>query len=178
MHAIRVASAAVLGLTALTLTAPTASAASAGDSEHFRVSVSPTTIAAGGEVTLNASGCRGDTTVSSGVFDTIVIRRHSGSATATVDRDAKRSAIYSVTFACKDGATKNVDLTIAGGRPDVPTHEPERPLEPAQRGVRAGVGGSSGGLDLHEIGLGAALIAGALGFAYHWSRRRSGDGNA
>ncbi|MFF2502882.1 hypothetical protein ACFVTY_05780 [Streptomyces sp. NPDC058067] len=175
MHAIRAASAAVLGLTALTLTAP---AAFAGDSRHFEVSVSPSTVAAGGQVTLHASGCHGDTTVSSGVFDTTVIRRDSGSATATVDRDAKRSAVYSVTFACKHGPTKNVDLTIAAGRPDTPTREPERPLTPAQRGSHAGVGGTAGGFDLQKIGLGAALVAGALGSAYSWQRRRSGDHNA
>ncbi|MEU6657459.1 hypothetical protein [Streptomyces sp. NPDC046821] len=175
MHAIRVASAAVLALTALTLAAPAASAYSAGDHREFEVSVSPMTIAAGGEVTLRASGCRTDTTVSSGIFDTTVIRRGSGSVRVTVDWDAKPAAMYTVTFACKDGPTKTVDLTIAGGRPD---HESERPLAPTQHGVHAGVGGSVGGFDLHQIGLGAALITGALGTAYYWTRRRSGDHNS
>lgn len=172
MHAIRVASAAFLGVSALTLTAPAASAAPAGHDDRFEVAVSPTTIAAGGQVTLTASGCDGDTKVSSGIFDTVKIRKHSGSATATVDWDAKQGAMYSVTFACEDGPTRTVDLTVAGGRPD-PVGPP-----PVHHGVQAGTGGSAGGFDLQEIGLGGALIAGALGVAYRRSRRRPGDGGS
>ncbi|MGY0020267.1 hypothetical protein [Streptomyces sp. cg35] len=172
MHAIRTVSATVLSLTALTLTAPTAVAK---ESDPFQVSVSPTTIAAGGQVTLNASGCSGDTKVSAGIFDTVTIRKDRGSASATVDWDAKQGAMYSVQFRCDSGTTRNVDLTIAGGRPVNPV-VPNPP--PVYHGVRAGVGGSIAGFDLKEIGLGAALIAGALGTAYHLARRRTGDGGA
>jgi hypothetical protein len=38
--------------------------------------------------------------------------------------------------------------------------------------------GGAGGFDLHEIGLGAALIAGSLGVAYRFSRRRAGGDDA
>ncbi|NEB77949.1 hypothetical protein G3I40_22415 [Streptomyces sp. SID14478] len=168
MHAIRATSAAVLSLTALTLTAPTAVAR---ESDPFRVSISPTTIAAGGQVTLNASGCSRQTRVSAGIFDTVTIGSGSGSRTATVDWDARQGAVYTVTFTC-GRSTRTVDLTIAGGRPVEPTPPP------VHHGVRAGVGGSIGGFDLQEIGIGLALITGALGTAYHLARRRTGDDSA
>jgi hypothetical protein len=41
--------------------------------------------------------------------------------------------------------------------------------------VHAGEGGTLAGFDLKEIGLGAALIAGSLGVAYHFSRRRTDE---
>ncbi|MYW63265.1 hypothetical protein GTY65_04100 [Streptomyces sp. SID8379] len=168
MIAIRTASAAALGLTVLSLTAPSAAAK---ESDPFQVSVSPTTIAAGGQVALYASGCNGDTTVSAGIFDSVTIGNGSGQRNATVDWDAKQGAMYTVKFSCSGGGSRTVDLTIASGRTD-----PTPP--PVHHGVKAGIGGSLGGFDLHEIGLGAALIAGALGSAYYFSRRRTGDGDA
>ncbi|MFD8565297.1 hypothetical protein [Streptomyces sp. NPDC057694] len=169
MTAIRTASAAALGLTALLLSAPSAMA---GDNDSFQVSVAPTTIAAGGQVTLYASGCDGDTTVSAGIFDTVTIRGGSGQATATVDWDAKQAALYTVKFKCDGGPSRSTDLTIASGRQETPVPQP------VPHGVKAGVGGSFAGFDLHEIGLGAALIVGALGGAYYFSRRRTGEGDA
>lgn len=170
MRAIRVACAALLGMTALTLTAPVAAARDDGERDitSFGFNVSPTTIAAGGRVSLSVNGCKSDTKVSSGVFDTVTIPKGQGSATATVDWDAKPGAVYEVTFQCGN-ESGHTDLTIATGRPSDPTHTP------VHRGVKAGVGGSTGGFDLSEIGLGAALIAGSVGAAYHWSRRRAGE---
>ncbi|WP_053659604.1 hypothetical protein [Streptomyces sp. MMG1121] len=52
---------------------------------------------------------------------------------------------------------------------------PDEPFQSAQHGVRAGAGGSIAGFDLKEIGLGAALIAGSLGTAYHFARRRADE---
>ncbi|MFK0158423.1 hypothetical protein ACIQVL_21130 [Streptomyces sp. NPDC090499] len=49
-----------------------------------------------------------------------------------------------------------------------------QPLPPG-RGVQAGEGGSIGGFDLGEIGLGAALVAGTVGTAYRRSRRHAGE---
>ncbi|WP_394428668.1 hypothetical protein [Streptomyces sp. SGAir0957] len=166
MHAIRAASAAVLGLTALTLAAPSAAA---GDDRQFDVSASPTTISAGGQVLLTQDGCPGKTTVSAGIFDTVKLGGGSGSKSVTVDWDAKQGAMYSVTFSCEGRPDRSVDLTIAGGKPDEPTHQP------ADHGVHAGAGGSVGGFDLREIGLGAALLTGAFGTAYYFARRRTGD---
>ncbi|MGD6740926.1 hypothetical protein ACOKM3_03680 [Streptomyces sp. BH106] len=165
MHAIRAASATVLSLAALSLTAPTAHAE---DSDSFRPSISPTTIAAGGKVTLSASGCPGDTKVTAGIFDSVTIPADEGSRSVPVDWDAKQGAAYTVTFTCPDSQPRRVDLTIATGRPDSSP-------SPVPQGVKAGIGGSAGGLDLREVALGGALIAGALGTAYVVARRRTGD---
>lgn len=183
MRAIRVASATLLAATALTLTATTASAAVADDTDpgtnnnitSFGFRVTPSTIAAGGQVTLSVDGCEGDTTVTSGVFDDAHIPKGQNSVSAMVFPDAKPGAMYEVTFKCK-GETGTTDLTIATGRPTQnPTHHPTTPVH---RGVKAGVGGSLGGLDLHEIALGGALIVGTLGVAYYRTRRRTGDGDS
>ncbi|MDW4906356.1 hypothetical protein RB628_13665 [Streptomyces sp. ADMS] len=174
MRAIRVASAALLGVTALTLTAPAAHAAVTDNSvTSFGFSVVPSTIAAGGQVTLRVDNCNDDTRVSSGVFDPVTIPKGRSSTTAKVDWDAKPGAAYRVTFTC-GGESGHTDLTIAIGQPSNPTHYPL----PVQHGVHAGEGGSAAGFDLREIGLGAALIAGSLTVAYHFSRRRTGDDNA
>ncbi|MFH9547942.1 hypothetical protein [Streptomyces sp. NPDC017435] len=176
MHAIRVASAALLGLTALTLSAPAAVASD--DDNHYVMSngydVLPSTVAAGGRVTLQVdratSGCRSSVTVHSGVFDTVVIPRGSSSAVAVVDRDARAGASYRVTFDC-GGISAVKELTIAGGRPVDPLPLPY----PVPQGVHAGEGGSVAGFDLEEVGLGAALVAGSVGAAYRFARRRAGE---
>ncbi|MDX3666905.1 hypothetical protein [Streptomyces europaeiscabiei] len=170
MRAIRVASAALLGLTALSLTAPAAHAARAGDITSFGFGVVPSTIAAGGQVTLRVDGCHHRTTVSSGVFDTVTIPRGRSVATADVDWDARPGTVYEVTFQCGDESGRT-DLTIASSRPPHhPTHHPTG-------GSHAGAGGTVAGFDLHEIGLGAALVAGSLTAAWRWSRRRPEDGS-
>jgi hypothetical protein len=179
MRAIRVASAALLGISALALSAPVAVAK--GDGNHnitpFGFTVQPQTIAAGGQVTLqldrDQGGCKGSATVSSGVFDTARISPGQSSATAMVDWDARPGAVYQVTFTC-DGVSGSTGLTIASGR----TNNNIQPLQPSQqmpRGVHAGEGGSIAGFDLKELGIGAALIAGSVGAAYHFSRRRTGE---
>ncbi|MEW1828708.1 hypothetical protein [Streptomyces sp. NPDC088196] len=182
MRAIRVASAALLGISALALSAPVAVAK--GDGNHnitpFGFSVQPQTIAAGGQVTLqldrDQGGCKGSATVSSGVFDTVRISPGQSSASAMVDWDARPGAVYQVTFTC-DGVSGSTGLTIASGR----TNNNIQPLQPDRqipRGVHAGEGGSIAGFDLKELGIGAALIAGSVGAAYHFSRRRTGEDGA
>jgi hypothetical protein len=176
MRAIRVASAALLGVSALALSAPAAVAKGDNNITPFGFSVLPQTIAAGGQVTLQLDrdngGCTGSATVSSGVFDTITIPGNRSSATAVVDWDAKPGAVYKVTFSC-DGVSGSTNLTIATGRTSPPNPNPD-PYP--YRGVHAGEGGTVAGFDLKEIGLGAALIAGSVGAAYHFSRRRTGEG--
>ncbi|MFF7450212.1 MULTISPECIES: hypothetical protein [unclassified Streptomyces] len=173
MRAIRVASAALLGVSALALAAPAAVARGDNNITPFGFSVLPSTIAAGGQVTLQLDrdhgGCTGSATVSSGVFDTISIPGNRSSAIAVVDWDAKPGASYKVTFSC-DGVSGSTNLTIASGR----THPTPQPY-PYNRGVHAGEGGTVAGFDLKEIGLGAALIVGSVGAAYHFSRRRTGE---
>ncbi|WP_217166927.1 hypothetical protein [Streptomyces sp. AC512_CC834] len=173
MRAIPVASVALLGVAALSACVP-AGAAVGGDNSTFGFTVHPGIVEPGGEVTLGvgrtAAGCRGRVTVTSPVFDTVTIPRHESSATARVDRDARRGAVYQVSFACKE-RTGTVNLTIADGS-HRPTPEPRH-----SKGVHAGEGGSVAGFDVKQIGLGVALIAGAVGTAYHLSRRRpGGDG--
>ncbi|MFD0021343.1 hypothetical protein [Streptomyces sp. NPDC058382] len=171
MRVIRVASAALLGVAALGLTAP---AALADDGNHnitsFGFTVSPSTVAPGGTVTLNATGCEvPSVTVSSGVFDTVTLAE-GHSATARVDADAKPGAEYDVTFDCK-GEKGTTPLTISSngsGRGDR-----TGPVKP-DNGVRAGAGGSLSGMSPGEIGAGSALVAGVLGFGAHKLRRRSG----
>ncbi|WP_031482443.1 hypothetical protein [Streptomyces bicolor] len=160
MRAIRAASAALMGVSALVVSSPVAQARAA--TEGFRVAVLPSTVAPGGHVTLHAAGCEQSVSVSSGVFDTIIIPQGRTWARAVVDRDAEPGAVYEVSFHCGT-FWQDVDLTIAGGRASAPPHW--------QKGVAAGGGGSLGDLNLKEIGMGAALIAGSLGTAYHLSRR-------
>jgi hypothetical protein len=167
MRAIRVAPAVLPAVAALALTAPAAQAAVAGDITSFGFGVTPSVVAAGGQVVLRVDHCDTDARVSSGVFDTVTIRKGHSQATARVDWDARPGAVYEVTFRCGH-ETGRTSLTIASGRP---TDHPTRP--PVDRGVHAGSGGSADGFDPARIGLGAALIAGALGAAHHWSRRRS-----
>ncbi|EGX54703.1 lipoprotein [Streptomyces zinciresistens K42] len=168
MRAIRAAAAALLGVGALTATAPAAQAS--GDSSGFWARVVPSTVEPGGRIRLRATGCEQSVTVSSGVFDTVTIPRGRTSAGAVVDRTARRGAVYEVSFYCGT-FWQSVDLTVAG-RPG--PDRPDRPGHP-QKGVRAGAGGGSlAGVDAKALGLGALLVAGALGTAYRRTRRRGG----
>ncbi|MGW0627690.1 hypothetical protein [Streptomyces sp. NPDC002758] len=124
MRAIRVAPAALLGAGALALSATVAVAddGGGGSSSHdvtpYGFHVDPTTIVAGGKVTLllnRADGCKDIATVSSGIFDTIRIPQGRSSVTATVDADVRAGAAYPVTFNC-DGVSGSTNLTIADGR--------------------------------------------------------------
>ncbi|MEU9332839.1 hypothetical protein AB0D49_06670 [Streptomyces sp. NPDC048290] len=181
MRAIRVGSAALLAVGALSLTAPVAQARGEEES-RLRVSVAPQTIAAGGRVTLRAEGCERTVHVSSGVFDDVTIERGRGTATATVDREVRKGAVYEVTFHCGN-IRERAELAIAEGRESDRDSSWDSSRDSSwdsddgypQRGVHAGEGGSVGGFDLKEIGLGAALIAGSVGVAYHLARRRSGE---
>ncbi|MDT0433499.1 MULTISPECIES: hypothetical protein [Streptomyces] len=191
MRAIRVASAVLLGAGALTFSAPAAVANGGDHVTPFGFSVQPRTIAAGGQLTLrldrDRGGCKGPARVSSGVFDTVTIEPGRSSATTTVDWDARAEAEYQVTFMC-DGMNGSTEVTIAGGRGDHDRGDHDRGdhdrgdhgrddyRDPYyNRGVHAGEGGSVAGFDLKELGLGAALVAGSVGAAYHFSRRRSGE---
>lgn len=176
MRAICIASAVLLGAGALTSCVPAADAATRTD---FGFSVEPSTVAAGGEVTLRVvrnEACRGKAAVNSPVFDVVTIAPQESWATAVVDWDAKHGAVYDVQFEC-DRSSGTARLTIAGGRPTHhPTHHPaHHPTRHPHKGVHAGEGGTVAGFDLKEIGLGAALIAGSLGVAYHFSRRRTDE---
>ncbi|MFG2717958.1 hypothetical protein ACGFW5_06590 [Streptomyces sp. NPDC048416] len=180
MGAIRIASVALIGAGALALAPSTAVAANGSANANPGTpafSVTPSVIAPGGQVTLNATNCSGDATATSGVFNTVTIPKDS-SRNATVDSDAKRGASYTVTFNC-DGVRGTTQLTIAGGSPTAssttrPTVSPTVRTTTPPLGVRGGLGGSTGdGLDVVELAVGAALIAVAGGGAFYVLRRRS-----
>ncbi|MER6464780.1 hypothetical protein ABT278_30590 [Streptomyces sp. NPDC001228] len=123
MHAIRLASAALLGIGALVLGAPAALTddesggdRDAGRQASFGVRVTPSTVTAGGRISLQLSrdeSCRGAATVSSDVFDTVRIPEGRDSVAATVRRDARSQTSYRVTVDC-DGTRGSTELSIAG----------------------------------------------------------------
>ncbi|MFC9585368.1 hypothetical protein ACFVJ8_21395 [Streptomyces yangpuensis] len=157
----------------------------------FGFTLTPSTVAPGGQVVLAVSGCNAAySTASSGVFDTVSIARGQ-SVRATVDRDARPGAVYSVSFTC-NGETGSADLTIAGGtsRPTTSSTRTATATGPvtnpavapvtttSARGVRGGLGGSVAGMDPVELGVGAGLfLAAAGGSAYALRRRASGRGH-
>lgn len=137
----------------------------------FGFSVTPSTVAPGGTVTLKADGCEVPSVkVESGVFDTVTLNEgHQG--TATVDFDAKVGAQYEVTFDCK-GERGTTTLTIAGGG----GHKSDQSTG-AHKGVKAGFGsGGTNGIGTTEMVTGGVLIAGALGAAVVLMRRREPTG--
>ncbi|MEU6903021.1 hypothetical protein [Streptomyces virginiae] len=151
----------------------------------FGFTLTPSTVAPGGQVVLAVSGCNAAySTASSGVFDTVSISRGQ-TVRVTVDRDARPGALYSVSFTC-NGETGSADLTIAGGtaRPTTSSTRTGTATAPAPvttgpaLGVRGGLGGSVAGMDPVELGAGAGLfLAAAGGTAYALRRRASRRGH-
>ncbi|MEK9522471.1 hypothetical protein MIU24_24235 [Streptomyces venezuelae] len=180
MRAIRAASTALLGAAALALAAPTAVAADGAPAPNPRAArakapgdfvVSPSLVAPGGRVSLSAPSCASTATASAGIFDTVTIAPGSA-AIATVDADARRGAVYTVSFNCTGGVSETVNLTISG----VPTATPtisSTVLTPP-RGVRGGLGGSVGGFEPLELAGGGALVLAATVGGVYVLRRRSG----
>ncbi|GGT13283.1 hypothetical protein [Streptomyces purpureus] len=171
MRAIRAATAALLGAAALALTAPVPAAVAADTAKApGDFALSPSTVAPGGRVTLSAPGCRSTATAASGVFDTATIPPGS-STTATVDWDARRGAVYTVSFVCSGGPTGTLDLRIAGGANVTPTISSTALTSP--RGVQGGLGGSSSGMAAGTIAAGSALVVAAAGGLFWTLRRRA-----
>ncbi|MFD7169685.1 hypothetical protein [Streptomyces violascens] len=178
MGAIRIASTALLGAAALSLSMPTAATAADGSSNAtnippFGFSVTPSVIVPGGQVTLNVTNCPANATVSSGIFDTVTVPPES-SRNATVDSTAKRGASYTVTFACNN-SRGTAQLTIAGATPTTSsTMRPTvRPSATSPLGVRGGLGGSvKDGLSPAEMTVGTTMIATSAAGAVYFLRRR------
>ncbi|MEV6421123.1 hypothetical protein [Streptomyces sp. NPDC051662] len=174
MRAIRAASAALLAVSALVLTAPTSTAAVNGGNAPFGFTVTPSTVAAGGRVTLSVTNCGTTATASSGVFDTVNIPSGK-SATATVDWDAKAGATYQVTFTC-NGQSGTTSLRISGAtRNPTPAATVTRTTDATvvPSGVRGGLGGSIGGINTTELVAGAALVVAAATGTIYVVRRRT-----
>ncbi|MFJ6480022.1 MULTISPECIES: hypothetical protein [unclassified Streptomyces] len=164
------------------LGAPAATAAEAQPITSFGFTLTPSTVAPGGQTVLAVSRCNAAyATASSGVFDTVSIARGQ-TVRVTVDRDARRGAVYSVSFTC-NGETGSADLTIAGGTTG-PTTSSTRtgtgtgtgttrfPTPSSALGVRGGLGGSVAGMDPLELGAGAGLFLAAAGGTVFALRRR------
>ncbi|MDX3539860.1 hypothetical protein PV721_37205 [Streptomyces sp. MB09-01] len=180
------ATGAVLALGALG--ASGATAAEARQVTSFGFTLTPSTVAPGGQTVLAVSGCTAAyATASSGVFDTVSIARGQ-TVRVNVDRDARRGAVYSVSFTC-NGETGSADLTIAGGT-TLPTTSSTRTatvtapravnptnatVADSARGVRGGLGGSVAGMDPVELGAGAGLVLAAAGGTAYALRRRGSD---
>ncbi|MFF4172899.1 hypothetical protein [Streptomyces sp. NPDC001744] len=116
MRAIRVATAAALFGAAAVLTAGPVALAAEDDTAvtSFGFSVTPTTVAPGGTVTLTSEGCGSPSvTAASGVFDAVTLGE-GRPGTATVDPDAEPGARHEVTFDC-GGERGTVGLTVAKG---------------------------------------------------------------
>ncbi|MFI6422091.1 hypothetical protein ACIBG6_32380 [Streptomyces sp. NPDC050842] len=183
MRAIRAASTALLGAAAIALAAPAtvALATEGAPATNPRAPgakapgdfvVSPSLVAPGGRVTLSAPGCASTATASAGIFDTVTIAPGSA-AIATVDADARRGAVYTVSFNCTGGVQDTVDLTISG----IPTATPtiSSTLLTPPRGVQGGVGGSVDEVDGGMLAAGTALVLAAATGVVYVVRRRSGD---
>ncbi|HET6860914.1 MAG TPA: hypothetical protein VFH94_27920 [Streptomyces sp.] len=173
IRALRVASTALLGVAVLSLAAPAAVAEDGnGNITSFGFTVAPSTIAAGGTVTLNATECQVPTVkVTAPIFDDVTLDE-GRPGTAQVYPDAKPGAQYDVTFECK-GEKGTTTLTIAGGG----EHHANTSAGTGHvhKGVKAGAGGSFSDADPVQIAAGVAVLAGALGFGVYLSRRRSGN---
>ncbi|MFI8961778.1 hypothetical protein ACIGO8_06645 [Streptomyces sp. NPDC053493] len=190
MRAIRAATTVLLGAASLALTAvPSAVAADGGGAPAANPRaprakavgdfvITPGIVAPGGRITLSAPGCAGTATASSGVFDTVTIPAGAGS-TALVDTDAKRGAVYTVTFTCSTGIQGTVDLTISGGATSTPTPTSRStavaPLT-TPRGVAGGLGGSTDATNAWTLAAGGTLVVAAAGGLVYAIRRRSAAG--
>ena len=142
--------------------------------------VSPSTVAAGGQVTLNVDGCDGETKVTSGVFEDTAIHKGQKSATAhgVLGRQAGRDVRGDVHLQ-RQQSRQRQDRPHHRHRPPRPQQPPPRPARPPRsttptRASRPAPAAASAGFDLHEIALGGALIAGTFGTAYYKMRRRTG----
>ncbi|MFD9306401.1 hypothetical protein ACFWCB_27715 [Streptomyces sp. NPDC060048] len=152
MGAIRTSPIALLGSAAAStvlvlgpVAVPVASAAEAAPITSFGFAITPSTVAPGGQTVLSVTGCNAAfATSSSGVFDTVSIERGK-TVRVTVDRDARRGALYSVSFTC-NGETGSADLTIAGGtsRPTTSSTAGTRTSPSAGTASSAGTAASTG----------------------------------
>ncbi|MFF5702962.1 hypothetical protein ACFY7H_10715 [Streptomyces sp. NPDC012794] len=123
--------------------------------------VSPSTVAPGGRVSLNVDGCDTSTArASSRAFGDVSLAPGSRNAnnlsgTATVYRDAATGS-YPVTFECGGAGGRRVTVT----------------LHVSPGAARGGLGGSVESMSPGQIALGGTLAAGALGTGIWLLRRR------
>ncbi|MDR3082817.1 MAG: hypothetical protein LBV60_18165 [Streptomyces sp.] len=158
MRAIRAASVALLGLTALACTAP-ASVAQGGENPDTRlIAADSSGNGYGGQGNGNGSG-NGNS-----LFGGQGNGNGYGNGNTLFGGQGNGNGYGNNQYGGGGGGGGGYSQGGSGSR-DRPDYE--------QHGVRAGAGGSIGGFDLKKIGLGAALIAAPLGVAWRMSRRRT-----
>jgi hypothetical protein len=179
MLPIRVVPAALL-VAALCVAA--AAPAAAGPAAGFMVprhASGPSARATGDRVTLTMPGCRTTAYAFSALFDPVRLR--DGRAAAAVERDAPREVSYRVVFRCGH-ATRTAGLRLPApaarhARTAGPSTAPALSaavLEDTLPGpVRAGLGGSIGGVSTGELATGTALVVASLTATVYVVRRRA-----
>ncbi|MCQ4080019.1 hypothetical protein NGB36_05280 [Streptomyces sp. RB6PN25] len=172
------ATAVLLAATTVGLSATAATAVSSASGVSG--GVSPSTVRPGQAVHVTMAGCESATSASAdggGAFGAVQLQPLSGgemSGITQVYPDAKPGAEYPVTFTC-DGMTAHGTITIAGtSSSSSPTSSPSAAL---RKGARTGAGGTFGGMNATQIGLGAALLLAAIGGGAATARRRPDDGS-
>jgi hypothetical protein len=168
MRAIRVVSAALLGLSALTVTTPVA-VADVSDSHSYG---SGSHSDDGGD---SRSGGGGDENRSGGGRDEDRSGGGRDEDRSGGGRDEDRSGGGGGNSHSRGGGGGDSRSDDGGDDEGRSGGHGGRKPEHFQHGVRAGEGGTIAGFDLKEIGMGTALIAGSVGAAYYLSRRRTGE---
>ncbi|WP_328681073.1 hypothetical protein OG905_36030 [Streptomyces sp. NBC_00322] len=164
MRAIRVASLALIGTAALALGAPAALADDGSSITSFGSTLPPTTAAPGDTETLNATECEAEYDLTSECLG--------GTGTAPLTA-ADGSDLHTgpTEFAEPTDTTGATDTAETTGKAEpAKPMEPVEPAKPAKSfrpvkpggGVKGGTGGSFADLSPTQIGVGSALIAGAL----------------
>ncbi|MEU7057301.1 hypothetical protein [Streptomyces sp. NPDC046197] len=162
MRVIRVVSAALLGVTALTFSAP-AAVASGGDSHSYGGGSNSRSYGGGGDSHSGGGGGKSYSDSDDGGDED-----RSGGRGGE-DRSGGRGGED------RSGGRGEEDRSGGRGGEDRSGGDDGGKPEHFQHGVRAGEGGTIAGFDLKEIGMGTALIAGSVGAAYYLSRRRTGE---
>ncbi|MCX4585632.1 hypothetical protein [Streptomyces sp. NBC_01481] len=180
MRAINVASLALIGTAALALGAPAALADDGSSITSFGSTLPPTAAAQGDTGTLNATECEAGYDITSDCLG--------GTGTAPLTAaDGSDLHTGSTQFTEPTDTAEANDATETTGKA-----EPARPMEPVEPakpaksfrpvkpggGVKGGTGGSFADLSPTQIGVGSALIAGALaGGGVLMLRRPTGNGS-
>ncbi|WP_406404271.1 hypothetical protein OH805_33470 [Streptomyces sp. NBC_00879] len=180
MRAIRVASLALIGTAALALGAPVALADDGSSITSFGSTLPPTATEQGDTGTLSTTGCEAGYDVTPDCLG--------GTGTAPLTAaDGSDLPTGPTQFTQPTDATEANDAAETTGKAEpAKPMEPVEPVKPAKSfrpvkpggGVKGGTGGSFADLSPTQIGVGSALIAGALaGGGVLMLRRPTGNGS-
>lgn len=153
----------------LTLALPVCGPAWAGEEGPGALELTPADAGPGATVTANTTECGEDeratgdaNSLGAGDFP-LRAGTHEGDLAGQFQvPSGARPGTYPVTVDCESGGTVVRQLLTVSARGSTELH-----------GVRAGDGGSLGRLDTAQLVLGGALVAGSLGAAGYYLRRRA-----